>query len=97
MNPAMLPRSWLAAYRGSESATGAAQENRAAPSPLRAFANEVVELSLLVTVEEAAALECSADLQGLTVAQLLRGLVRESLAHQAMRIAGRHSSRGGEA
>jgi hypothetical protein len=48
--------------------------------PLDAFDNEVTELSLLLPAWQIGALEQAAQSEGITVAQLLRRLVNETLA-----------------
>ena len=72
--------SWPAAHAESGTATGRTGNGRAAPDPRRVFDGEVVELALLLTSGEATALESEAHARGMTVAQLLRFLIREYLA-----------------
>jgi hypothetical protein len=76
----MLHGSWPAAHRESGTAAGRTGNGRA-PDPRRVFDGEVVELALLLTSGEATALESAAHARGMTVAQLLRFLIRECLAH----------------
>lgn len=76
----MLHRSGPAAHRESGKATGHTGNGRAAPDPRRGFNGDVVELALLLTSGEAMALGSAAHARGMTVAQLLRCLIRQCLA-----------------
>ncbi len=60
-----------------------------AVEPAFAGDGEVTELALLLPARQLAALDEAARRWGLTVGQLLRGLVREFLAHSAGRPGGK--------
>jgi hypothetical protein len=76
----MLHGSWPAMQNGSGAGTATGGDDGASPDPSRGFGGEVVELALLLTSAEATALESAAQASGMTVARLLRSVVRESLA-----------------
>jgi hypothetical protein len=79
-NQAMQHGDWPAAYREAEIGTACTGNSRATPDPRCGFDDEVAELAVLLTSGEATALECAAHVRGMTVAQLLRCLIRECLA-----------------
>jgi hypothetical protein len=63
--------------------TACTGRGRTAPDARSGFNGEVVELAGLLTSGQATALESRAHARGMTVAQLLRCLIRECLAHPA--------------
>ncbi len=77
----MLHGSWPAAHHEGGTATGPTKNGSAALEPGCGFDGEVVELALLLTSGAVKALESAAHARGITVAQLLRFLIRECLAH----------------
>lgn len=83
----MLHGSWPAVQHGSGAGTASTGDDgsRSGSSPV--LGAEVVELALLLTSAEAAALESAAQANGLTVARLLRSVLREKLARWSLPIA----------
>lgn len=76
----MLHGSWPAVQHGTGAGTAPAGDDESSSDPSRGFAGEVVELDLLLTSIEVTALETAARANGMTVARLLRSVIRDSLA-----------------
>jgi hypothetical protein len=73
----MLNGKWPAAHRESATGPGPTGHGRETPEPQLGLDGSVVELPLLLTGGEATALESAAHARGMTVAQLLRRLIKE--------------------
>ena len=76
----MLHGSWPAMQHGSGARTLSAGDDGNSSGLSRGLSGEVVELALLLTSAEATVLESVAQANGMTVARLLRSVIRESLA-----------------
>jgi hypothetical protein len=84
------------AHRGSEAESGRTQAGQATSDSPDSFGGEVAELALLLTTAEVAALESAAHAGRMTVAQLLRCLIRDCLVRWVVPAARLENSRGGE-
>lgn len=66
----------------------------AGPGPSRDLSGAIVELAMFLTFEEVAALESAAQANGMTVARLLRSVLRESLARWVVPVTRLDNSQG---
>src|SRR5205823_1221727 len=92
---AMLHEDFPGARREAGMGTGCTGSGRGTPDPRCDFGGVFVELPLLLTSGEATALESAAHARGMTVARLLRCLVRECLARPAAGITRPGNREGG--
>ncbi|HEY1273169.1 MAG TPA: hypothetical protein VGF08_14340 [Terriglobales bacterium] len=76
----MRDASWKAVQHAGGAGTALACGAGASPGPSRDLSGAVVELAMFLTFDEMAALESLAKAKGMTVARLLRSVIRESLA-----------------
>jgi energy-converting hydrogenase Eha subunit E len=78
----MRHTSWKAVQHASGAGTGPASDAGASPGPSHDLSGAVVELAMFLTFDEVVALESAAQANGMTVARLLRSVIRESLDHR---------------
>jgi hypothetical protein len=71
---------WKTVQHAGGAGTGTACGAGASPGSSRDLSGAVVELAMFLTFDEAAVLESAAQAKGMTVARLLRSIIRESLA-----------------
>lgn len=86
---------WKAVQHAGGAGTGPACDAGASPGPSRDLSGAVVELAMFLTFSEVAALESAAQAEGMTVARLLRSIIRQSLSHKVVS-ATRHENGQGD-
>ncbi len=90
----MLHGSSEAVQHAGEAGTVPTCDAGASPGPSLNLSGAVVELAMFLTFDEMAALESAAQTKGLTVARLLRSVIRESLARWSLPIPRLENSQG---
>ena len=92
----MLHASRNAVQHAGGAGSGPACDAGAGPGPSHDLSGAVVELAMFLTFDEVAVLESAAQANGMTVARLLRSVIRESLARWSLPIArlGNRQGRG---
>jgi hypothetical protein len=86
---------WKAVQHANRAGAGPACGAGASPGPSCDLSGAVVELAMFLTFGEVAALESAAQAKGMTVARLLRSIIRQSLSHRVVSATRLENGQGG--